>query len=395
MVKKNSFLLFFFVFLSTFSLIKLFDNSINLDTYEYGEWLINYQSGFIRRGIVGEAIYKLSYIFNNNIQISFFIILSFICLLYYRLNYILLKNIKFDFLNIFIIFSPLFYLFFVIINGVGIRKEILLYVFYLWYLTELSSKNFNEKKIWKFIYIFPLLLLIHEGLFFYLPYLFLPILFLVKKDKYKNFIFHSLVLVGLSVIMMIVLYFFKGSESSTLQICESLRNHAPTGCAERGPIFALQHDVLKDQANRSMLFFYFDADYKSWLGYIVYVFYSFVPLFLIFYYLNTKNKYFYLIIYFLTLGFSFPLFHVAEDWSRWFSIHFHLTAFLIFFLQHILVVHYEKKDLLKNLNSFLINKKVVCFFLFLIYSTFLHHEEYFSKDTKLELTYYKIFRNFK
>ena len=143
MVKKNSFLLFFFVFLSTFSLIKLFGNSINLDTYEYGEWLINYQSGFIRRGIVGETIYKLSYIFNNNIQISFFIILSFICLLYYRLNYILLKNIKFDFLNIFIIFSPLFYLFFVIINGVGIRKEILLYVFYLWYLTELSSKNFN------------------------------------------------------------------------------------------------------------------------------------------------------------------------------------------------------------------------------------------------------------
>ena len=395
MVKKNSFLLFFFIFLSTFSLIKLFGNSINLDTYEYGEWLINYQSGFIRRGIVGEAIYQLSYVFNNNIQISFFIILSLVCLLYYRLNYILLKNIKFDFLNIFIIFSPLFYLFFVIINGVGIRKEILLYVFYLWYLTELSSKNFNEKKIWKFICIFPLLLLVHEGIFFYLPYLFLPILFLIKKDKYKNFIFHLFVLVGLSVITMVILYFFKGSESNTLQICESLGGHAPTGCGERGPIFALQHDVLKDQANRSMLFFYFDADYKNWLGYIVYVFYSFIPLFLIFYYLDTKNKYFYLIIYLLIVGFSFPLFHVAEDWSRWFSIHFHLTAFLIFFLQRIHVLRYEKKDLLKNLNSFLINKKTVCFFLFLIYSAFLHHEEYFSKDTKLELTYYKILRNFK
>ena len=153
--------------------------------------------------------------------------------------------------------------------------------------------------------------------------------------------------------------------------------------------------IIEMKQNLSERSHNFDADYKSWLGYIVYVFYSFIPLFLIFYYHDAKNNYFYLIIYLLIVGFSFPLFHVAEDWSRWFSIHFHLTAFLIFFLQRIHVLHYEKKDLLKNLNSFLINKKTVCFFLFLIYSTFLHHEEYFSKDTKLELTYYKILRNFK
>ena len=78
------------------------------------------------------------------------------------------------------------------------------------------------------------------------------------KDEYKNFIFHSLVLVGLSVIMMIILFFFKGSESSVLEICGSLGNHAPTGCAERGPIFALQHNILRDPTNRFVLFFYFD-----------------------------------------------------------------------------------------------------------------------------------------
>ena len=69
MVKKNYFLLFFFTFLSTFSLIKLFDNLKNLDAWEYGEWLINYQAGFVRRGLPGEIIYKFSLLIGDNIQL--------------------------------------------------------------------------------------------------------------------------------------------------------------------------------------------------------------------------------------------------------------------------------------------------------------------------------------
>ena len=83
MYKKNSFLIIFFALLSIFSLLKLYDHALTLATFEYGEWLINYQHGFVRRGLVGEIIYLFSILFNNNIQITFFIIISFICLLYY------------------------------------------------------------------------------------------------------------------------------------------------------------------------------------------------------------------------------------------------------------------------------------------------------------------------
>ena len=54
-----------------------------------------------------------------------------------------------------------------------------------------------------------------------------------------------------------------------------------------------------------------------------------------------------------------------------------------------------KKIFLHNLADFSINKKTICFFLLLIYSTLLHHEEYFAKDVKLELTYYKVFKKLK
>ncbi len=393
MVKKNYFLIFFIIFLSTFSLLKIFNNVVNLDTYEYGEWLINYQSGFIRRGLSGEIIFQLSRLFDGNLKFTYFIILSVICLTFYRLNYILLKNIKFNFFTILILFSPLLYFFFILINGVGIRKEILLFLFYLWYLISISSKSFNENSLWKFIFIFPVLLFIHEGIFFYLPYIFIPILLIKKKEEYKNFIPHFLVLIFVSILSMIILYFFKGSEKNAFEICRSLKTFAPIGCLERGPIFALKNSLLKDQANNSMLFFYLDASFTSWLGYLTYVIYSFVPFILLFKFAEIKNKLTYIFIYFLIIIFSLPLFHVAEDWSRWFSIHIHLTVFLLFFLQNKKMIKYKIIRNSKKINDFFMNKKALLFLFLFIYCTFLHHEEYFSKDTKLEVTYYKILSN--
>ena len=400
MVKKNYFLLFFFIFLSIFSLTKLFDNSTNLDAWEYGEWLINYQYGFVRRGLFGEIIYQLSSVLNNNIQISFFLILSIICLFYYFLNYLFLKNIKFNFFNFFIIFSPLFYLFFVMINGVGVRKEIILYIFYLLYLISLCSKDFDLKKAWKFIYFFPLLLFIHEGIFFYLPYVFFPLLFLIRKENYKNLLFHLFTSTTLSFAIMMFLFFNKGTNAHVIHICQSLGIFAPINCEKFGPIYALKDEILRDQNYESLLFFYLEANCKSWLGYTIYILYSLLPFSLFFYFTRLKNnifksKYPFLLIYLIFFGFSLPLFHLTQDWSRWFSIHFHLIAFLIFFLQRIEVLHYEKKEFLYNLNSFFANRKIFFFFFLLIYSTLLHHEEYFSKGVKLEFTYYNIFKKLK
>ena len=134
---------------------------------------------------------------------------------------------------------------------------------------------------------------------------------------------------------MVILYFFKGSEKSVYEICQSLINYTPIGCLERGPIFLLLNIIyLKDQANNSMSFFYLNASYTSWLGYLTYIIYSFIPLMLLFKFVIIKNKIFYILILFIFIIILVFLFHVAEDWSRWFSIHIHLTVFLIFFLQN-------------------------------------------------------------
>ena len=109
---RNFFLLIFFVLLSIFSIFRLIDNAMQLDSWQYGEWLINYQSGFVRRGLIGEFLYLLSKIFNSNLQVTFILFLSAIVFFYYYLNYQFIKNIKLNFINLLIIFSPIFYFFF-------------------------------------------------------------------------------------------------------------------------------------------------------------------------------------------------------------------------------------------------------------------------------------------
>tara|TARA_Y100000591_G_C21708156_1_gene631951 strand:+ start:229 stop:747 length:519 start_codon:yes stop_codon:yes gene_type:complete len=161
-------------------------------------------------------------------------------------------------------------------------------------------------------------------------------------------------------------------------------------CTEWGPTYALQHDLLKDQTNQDMSFFYFQADTKSWLGYIIYVLYSFFPIFLIIKFGSLKHnflkdKYFgYLLI--STFIWSIPLFHVAEDWSRWFSIHYHLSAFFLIFLIHLKRFKFKFSKKMKKMNLLFLSKKKIFIFFGIIYSTLLAHEEYFAKDVELKIS---------
>lgn len=404
MYKKNYFFLFFFIVLTLISLVKLYDYSINHDMWEYGEWLINYQHGFVRRGLVGEIIFLTSRIFQHNIEVAYFIILSLIVVLYYFLNYILIKNIKLDFINLLIIFSPLFYLFFIVISKVGIRKEIILYIFYLFYLIHLSSSNFNLKKNWKFILLFPVLLLNHEGAFFYLPYVIIPLLFVVKENQKKELIYQIFVLFIISTFVQVYIFYNKGTTEHTLAICESLGVYAPAKCVWWGPFFALGQHLGSDFGNIDEKdWFFFVTDYKTFLGFAFYFLYSFLPIFCFFLISDFNKKTFLLnkrksiVIFILAFLCGLPLFLIAHDWSRWSSIHFHLMAYLIFFFQRKNLATYTHNFNFIKINNYLLSKKIRTYsFIFLfIYATLFHHHHFFFEGVKLELTYYKVFTKIK
>ena len=134
------------------------------------------------------------------------------------------------------------------------------------------------------------------------------------------------------------------------------------------------------------------------LGRVVGLFYL-IPLiiFLIYSKINFENftisKRIFILFSIILFFFTLPLFHIAEDWSRWFSIHFHLISLFIFYLYNKRIIHNTSLKFNK-FNKFLLRKNFIPLFIIILffYSTSLHHHHFFFKGVYLEFTYYKIFK---
>ena len=75
------------------------------------EWLINYEGGFTKRGIIGQLIIEFSRIFNFNLRFSIFLMQSITCTIYFVLIFNLIKNLKSERIIILSIFTPIFILY--------------------------------------------------------------------------------------------------------------------------------------------------------------------------------------------------------------------------------------------------------------------------------------------
>jgi hypothetical protein len=159
--------LIFFIFICYFN--QSFLNNFSISTYSYNELFINYHSGFIRRGLLGELFFKLNSIFNISHKIFF----GFLFIFFYTLEiiffYLILKKIKnFKILITLITFSPALLLFSIYDTNVYFAKDIFIKISILIHAIIINAyKNNHEKySIWLKYFIIPLLffniLFIHE-----------------------------------------------------------------------------------------------------------------------------------------------------------------------------------------------------------------------------------------
>jgi len=397
--KQKLFLKVFFSFFFIFSVIKIYDNAVSRDAWQYGEWLINYDSGFIRRGLTGEIIQNLAIIFNKNIEYSFIFFVSILSGFYYFLNYKFLQKIQIDYFWLIFLFSPLLFFLIVTISKIGINKIIIFYSLFLLYLFFLNSSYFNSKTNLFFYSLIPLFLLIHEGFFFFLGYFILAPVLLLKKSEIKKIYLHFFYLLFLSVIAMAFLYFNKGDFNSPKIICDSLETYAPMKCDWWGPISALGEKVILEGEN-DWKFFYIHKDYITYAGFIFYIFYSYIPIYLFFKISDFSKQFFsktsVLLMFLLTFLFSLPLYLIAEDWVRWFSYHFNFIFYLlvsIYLIRRVSFNNNQYYQLIKNKLN-LRKYKYIFFLLIFLYPVSFHHHHFFWEGVRLEFTLLKIIRKF-
>ena len=343
-----------FIFASYF----LFQKYNNPVEWTISEWLINYQGGFTRRGLIGEIIYQSNKSLNFTFRELILILQILSYFIYYSLIYSYIKNLKINHLLIFSIFSPLFIAYPIAEVEVLARKEIFLFISFIVIANLFSNQKIKNSYYISFSLILTLLTLIWEGVIIYLSF-FIFILFIKN-----NFILSKsfLLKLSLSIFPVLVSFYlivnFKLNQQEVQIMCNSVGE-----CY--GAMTYLTNDLASNisEVKSKIKFSYI-------IRYILIFLIGFLPLLLLIYKsefsfkkkINFRKEFIlvFALIFLPTLSF----FYVAQDWGRWINISYTLSLFTyIYCIKNKFIKFYGY-----NLNfKYLLNKTLIVT-LFIIFS---------------------------
>tara|TARA_B100000579_G_C22780454_1_gene828981 strand:- start:260 stop:1489 length:1230 start_codon:yes stop_codon:yes gene_type:complete len=332
-------------------------------------WLINYEGGFVRRGLIGELITNfstfLSFKLRDSIlmfQISFFIS-------YYLLIILFCKNLFQNRLIILAIFSPIFVLYPVAEIEVLGRKELIVFTIFLSYLF-FDIKDLKVQFIYKMI-LFPIGILTWEPVFLFFSFLLLIDIFVFQVKNFDKKFYYIVLSYLVSIFIVVLIYLNPFSQENYIAMSDFLKNQFGEKCY-------MSCHYVGNQSSNSFSEFYKDFlnkfKFSYALRYFLIVLVGFFPLCLITIYSKVTSKKDDLIIskfknlfYPFLLAFlpSTVLYLVMYDWGRvvHISYTFSLVTFLYLVKENFIEISNQKVQ--ANYISKVSNKIfIVVFFLF-------------------------------
>jgi hypothetical protein len=339
LLTTNNFLFIIFISLVTYKISSSYYNDLLVggSGWKTGDWLINYSSGFTRRGAVGELCIFIAQLFGFNLLYTvaslqfavFFICITAISLIYF-------KSDRSNF-SMWLLTSPAFIGFYLYEPDASFRKELLLYFSFIFRLSllEIAFNGFFLILLSSLIYIFALLS--HELSFFYLPF-FLSISFLSfysAKTTKLDFLIESSFLIISSFISLVLIYLNNGVGSAN-SICNVLLKHSIKPHICDGAISWLDNQasfafetVKNNILSNEYVFTYTLAVTLASIPW------SFLK--------ETKESYYLKCFAISAFIFSLPLYLLAIDWGRWIAIYFfHLTLLTLYLIKYKIVSFNEK-----------------------------------------------------
>lgn len=185
------FSLIFLIFICYF--YRSFSSDFSISNYAYNELFINYHSGFIRRGLLGEIYFKFETIFGISHKKFFGILFIAFYTLEITLFYIILKKIKnFKFLITIIALSPALLLFPIYDTNIYFVKDLFIKISILIHAIIINAHKYDLKKYSTYLkyFIIPLLfiniLFIHEYQILFISIHILFTTYVNHKNKIKS-----------------------------------------------------------------------------------------------------------------------------------------------------------------------------------------------------------------
>ena len=320
------------------------------------EWLINYEGGFIKRGLIGQFTIYISKLFDLSLRSSILFFQILIIGVYYLLLINFFKKIKFSKIILLSIFTPIFLLYPVAEIEVLGRKEVFIFSFFLIYLT---FNNFREKILYK-IFILPLLILIWEPvIFFFTFWLIIDYMEDVFKLNYRSLIkyfstFLPAILLGFYIALNPI------SENDHQNMALFLKDNFNENCYMSCALL-LSKSSIYDQFQSNFGLYNFEII----LRYFLIILIGFGPLFILIKFSQFKklnNKIFLLLV----VPPIFVIFMMMSDWGRVVNIFytFSIISFLYLYKKKLLTINNRIE---KIFFTKLLNKKKFFIFFFIIF----------------------------
>ena len=363
---ENKFFFFYLLFLFFSASIFLFNKHTVGNDSTISEWLINYQGGFTRRGLLGDLAFNLALLFEAKIRFVIFLFQLFFYLTFVILTFNFIKDIKINFLSRLALYTPIFLLFPLGEIESLVRKETVIFIIFIIFLS-LASKKYNEKYCNNYIFfIFPISFLIWEPMIFFFPFIFF-ILYLknYKKNVLKTS-FKTLIISIPSVIVFLLVILNPLSEVGHDKMCQELMSLFQERCY-------MSLSLLK---SKSTILQQFMTSYKIEyiVRYILIIIVGFLPLFILSanskLYKNKTNLFFKFKSFFSPLIILLSpvpiLFAAMYDWGRVVNIAYTFSIFTFFYLIKNDYFHLKEGHFYLSIKKIFNNKKYyyIVFFIF-------------------------------
>lgn len=367
-LNEKKFFLFYLLFLFIFGLIFLYDKHNVGNNWTMSEWLINYQGGFTRRGLLGDIAFNLAIFFNLKIRFVIFLLQATSYLLFLIVIYNFLKDIKINFLSKLAIYTPIFLLFPLAEIESLVRKETLIFILFIFFL-NLASKKFERKYCNFYIFfIFPISFLIWEPIIFLFPIIF----FILYLKNYQKNVLKTFLKIFFISLPSIIIFFFtiltQLSEIGHHKMCQSLMINFKENCGMSLSMLKSKSSIIQQFTDVMPLY-----KIEYFIRYIFILFIGFLPLFILSCnsnFANTKIKvtnyfksFFSVLILLLCLV---PIFFAAMlDWGRVTNIVYTISVLLYFFLLKNKYIYTVQSKIYSSISNFLNNKNYYYFIFFL------------------------------
>ena len=321
------------------------------------EWLINYEGGFTKRGLIGQIAIHIGEFLNISLRQSILFFQIFSIGLYYLLLINFFKSVKFNKIILLSIFTPIFLLYPVAEIEVLGRKEIIIFSFYLIYLT---LQNFRQKNYFR-IFLLPLLMLVWEPVvFFFIFWLIVDYIEDAFEKNYKSLFRYLLtympaILIGAYIALNPISEI--AHKNMAIFLKENFNENCYMSCA-----LLLSKSSIYDQFKLNFDIFSFEI----FLRYFLIILIGFGPLFILikFSQFNKLNSKIFLFIIMLPI---FVLFLMMSDWGRIVNIFytFSIISFLYLYKKKLVLIN---NGILENFFVKIFNKKYIYAIFFIIFS---------------------------